>query len=99
MIFNFHITKKEIPFFKEKHSMAFILSKNIVFIAGGGEDSFYYDINSKEFITWGKMNGIQEKPALIEFEDYLFSINSFMILPWLLPLILHFFGCLNHSHC
>ena len=65
------------PFYKEKHSMAYILSKNIVFIAGGSEEVFYYDINSKEFITWEKMNGIQEKPALIEIEDYLFSINSF----------------------
>ena len=74
---NFHITKKEMPFFKEKHSMAFILSKNIVFIAGGGEDSFYYDINSKEFITWGKMNGNQEQPALIQFGDYIYSFNSF----------------------
>ena len=65
------------PFYKEKHSMAYILSKNIVFIAGGSEEAFYYDINFKEFIIWGKMNGIQEKPALIEIEDYLYSINSF----------------------
>ena len=73
----YEIEKKEMPFYKEKHSMAYILSKNIVFIAGGSEEVFYYDINSKEFITWEKMNGIQEKPALIEIEDYLFSINSF----------------------
>ena len=74
---NYEIEKKEMPFFKEKHSMTYVLSNNTIFIAGGSEESFYYDINSKEFITWGKMNGIQEKPALIEFEDYLFSINSF----------------------
>ena len=74
---NFHITKKEMPIFKEKHSMSFVLSKNIVFIAGGGEDSFYYDINSKEFIIWGKMNGNQEQPALIQFGDYIYSFNSF----------------------
>ena len=73
----YEIEKKEMPFYKEKHSMAYILSKNIVFIAGGSEGVFYYDINSKEFVTWGKMNGIQEKPALIEIEDYLYSINSF----------------------
>ena len=74
---NFHITKKEMPFFKERHSMTFVLSKNIVFIAGGGEDSFYYDINSKEFIVWGKMNVNQEQPALIQFGDYIYSFNSF----------------------
>ena len=74
---NYEIEKKEMPFFKEKHSMTYILSNNTIFIAGGSEESFYYDINSKEFITWGKMNGIQEKPALIEFEDHLYSINSF----------------------
>ena len=74
---NYEIEKKEMPFFKEKHSMTYILSNNTIFIAGGSEESFYYDIRSKEFIEWGKMNGVQDKPALIEFEDYLFSFNSF----------------------
>ena len=73
----FQIEKKEMPFFKEKHSMTYILSNNTIFIAGGSEESFYYDINTKEFIIWGKMNGIQEQPALIQFGDILFSFNSF----------------------
>ena len=74
---NYLIEKKEMPFFKEKHSMAYILSNNTIFIAGGSEESFYYDINSKEFITWGKMAGIKERPALIQFGDFLYSFNSF----------------------
>ena len=74
---NFKIERIEMPFFKEKHSMAYILSNNTVFIAGGTEESFYYDINSKEFITWGKMNGTQEQPALIQYGDFLYSFNSF----------------------
>ena len=74
---NFQIEKKEMPFYKENHSMAYILSNNTIFIAGGSEESFYYDINSKEFITWGKMNGMQEKPALIQFGDFLYSFNSY----------------------
>ena len=73
----FQIEKKEMPFSKEKHSMTYILSNNTIFIAGGSEESFYYDINTKEFIIWGKMNGVQEKPALIQFGDILFSFNSF----------------------
>ena len=74
---NFQIEKKEMPFFKENHSMTYILSNNTVFIAGGTDDSFYYDINTKEFITWGKMNGPSQKPALIQFGDFLYSFNSF----------------------
>ena len=74
---NFEIEKKEMPFFKEKHSMTYILSNNTIFIAGGSEESFYYDINSKEFITWGKMSGVQEQPALIQYGDFLYSFNSF----------------------
>ena len=74
---NFQIEKKEMPFAKEKHSMAYIISNNTVFFVGGTQDSFYYDINSKEFITWGKMNGISEKPALLQFGDFLYSFNSF----------------------
>ena len=74
---DFQIERKEMPFFKEKHSMAYILSNNTIFIAGGSEESFYYDINSKEFITWGNMNGAQEKPGLIQYGDYLLSFNSF----------------------
>ena len=75
---NFSIDKKEMPISKEKHSMYYILSNNTVFIAGGNnEDSFYYDINRKEFVPWGKMNGIQEKPALIQYGDFLYSFNSF----------------------
>ena len=71
------IEKKEMPFFKEKHSMTYILSNNTIFIAGGSEESFYYDINTKEFIEWGKMNGAQEQPALIQYGDFLYSFNSF----------------------
>ena len=75
---NFAIEKKEMPISKEKHSMSYLLFNNTIFIAGGNnEDSFYYDINSKEFILWGKMNGIQERPALINYGDFLYSFNSF----------------------
>ena len=74
---NFVIERKEMPLAKEKHSMCYILSNNTVFFAGGNEDSFYYDINSKEFNIWGKMNGSQEKPALIQYGDFLYSFNSF----------------------
>ena len=74
---NFNIEKKEMPFSKKNHSMAYILSNNTIFIAGGNEESFYYDINSKEFVLWGKMNVIQDQPALIQFGDFLYSFNSF----------------------
>ena len=75
---NFAIEKKEMPIAKEKHSMYYILSNNSIFIAGGNnEDSFYYDIKNKQFIPWGKMNGIQEKPALIQYGEFLYSFNSF----------------------
>ena len=75
---NFAIEKREMPISKEKHSMNYILSNNTVFIAGGNsDDSFYYDIKTKQFIPWGKMNGIQEKPALIQYGEYLYSFNSF----------------------
>ena len=75
---NFAIEKKEMPISKEKHSMNYILSNNTIFIAGGDNtDSFYYEINTKEFIPWGKMSGIQEKPALIQYGDFLYSFNSF----------------------
>ena len=75
---NFALEKKEMPIAKEKHSMVYIVSNNTIFIAGGDNtDSFYYDINNKEFIPWGKMSGIQEKPALIQYGDFLYSFNSF----------------------
>ena len=75
---NFAIEKKEMPISKEKHSMNYVLSNNTVFIAGGDNtDTFYYEINTKEFIPWGKMSGIQEKPALIQYGDFLYSFNSF----------------------
>jgi len=74
---DYQIERKEMPLFKEKHSMAYILSNNTVFFAGGSEDCFYYDINSKEFIIWGKQNGVTERPALIQFGDFLYSFNSF----------------------
>ena len=74
---NFEIQKFEMPYHKENHSMTYVLSKNIIFIAGGSENSFYYDINSKEFIDWGKTEGISNKPALIEFGEYLYLFNSF----------------------
>ena len=74
---DYQIERKEMPLFKEKHSMTYILSNNTVFFAGGAEDCFYYDINSKEFILWGKQNGVRERPALIQFGDFLYSFNSF----------------------
>ena len=73
----YQIEKKEMPFSKENHSMVYLSSNNTIFIAGWDDESFYYDINTKDFITWGKMNGKQERPALIQFGEFLFCFNSF----------------------
>jgi hypothetical protein len=63
-------------FFKEKHSMAYILSNNTVFILRGTEESFYYDINSKEFIQWEKMYIAPEQLSLIHYGDFLYSFTN-----------------------
>ncbi len=65
------------PYKKFNHSMKYISSLNGIFVAGGqGNESFYYDIKNGNFVEWGKMIAMHNKPALVEFGDYLYSFNA-----------------------
>jgi hypothetical protein len=61
---------------KKYHSMIFI-PKNIVFIIGGNTfDSFYYNLNDKKLINWGKLNIIRIEPALHVVQNKLYCVDS-----------------------
>ena len=52
-------------------------SPDALYISYGKNFWIIKNKNFKEFIMWGKMNGTQEKPALIQYGDFLYSFNSY----------------------
>ena len=65
---------------KQNHSMIYI-PKNIVFIVGGNDlNTFYYHIQEKRILNWGKLNNKRIEPALQVIQNKLYcfdSLNSF----------------------
>ena len=76
----YSIIKKRMPYSKSNHSMIYInLNFNeYIFIVGGDNNlnTFYYDINLKCFIIWTEMNSLNIKPALYQYNQYLYSFNN-----------------------
>ena len=75
----FSINKKKMPYSKSNHSMIYIHLNNneYIFIAGGDNNliTFYYNIRLKSFIIWSDMNTFNIKPALYQYNQYLYSFN------------------------
>lgn len=57
----------------------YLNNKEYIFIAGGDSNliTFYYDINMKSFVIWSNMNLINIKPSLYQYNQYIYSFNSF----------------------
>lgn len=77
----YSIIQKKMPYKKSNHSMLYVYlnKKEYIFIAGGDTNSitFYYDINMSSFIIWSNMNSINIKPSLYQYNEYIYSFNSF----------------------
>ena len=75
---NYKIIKKQMPFPKSDHSMAYIEHNNkkyIFFVGGNDSITFYYDINSKKFEQWGNLNSAYSHPSLIQIGNFLYCFN------------------------
>ena len=77
----YSIVNKKMPYKKSNHSMLYVYlnNKEYIFIAGGDSNliTFYYDINMKSFVIWSNMNSINIKPSLYQYNQYIYSFNSF----------------------
>ena len=77
----YSIIQKKMPYKKSNHSMLYVYlnNKEYIFIAGGDGNliTFYYDINMNSFIVWSNMNSINIKPSLYQYNEYIYSFNSF----------------------
>ena len=77
----YSIIKKSMPFIKANHSMIYININNeeFIFIAGGDTNKFcfYYDIHSNIFVNWIEMNSYHIKPALYQFENFLYCFDIY----------------------
>ena len=77
----YSIIKKNMSFAKFNHSMIYININNdeFIFIAGGeiNKNCFYYDIRLNKFINWGETNFYHIKPALYQFENFLYCFDVF----------------------
>ena len=61
---------------KQNHSMIYI-PKYMVFIVGGNDlNTFYYNINKKRILNWGKLNIKRIEPALQVIQNKLYCIDS-----------------------
>ena len=77
----YSIVNKNMPYKKSNHSMLYVYlnNKEYIFIAGGESNliTFYYDINMNSFVIWSNMNSINIKPSLYQYNQYIYSFNSF----------------------
>ena len=76
---SFGIKKLNMKYPKANHSMIYLNynDKELIFIAGGDDlKTFYYDIEDKKFVNWGKMNYKHFRPALIHIGDYLYCFDT-----------------------
>ena len=73
---DFSIELKKMPTAKRDHSMIYIPNQ-LVFIAGGDDAKcFIFDIQKKIFINYADLNGIYPKPALLNFNNYIYCFSK-----------------------
>ena len=73
---DFSIELKKMPIAKREHSMIY-MPNQLVFIAGGDDvKCFIYDVQKKIFINYADLNGIYPKPALLNFNNYIYCFSK-----------------------
>ena len=68
------ITKTEMPFPKENHSMIFLKEKYILVTGGNDLKTFFYDINKNLFISCADLNHKCSKPALFRYNNFIYCL-------------------------
>ena len=73
---DYSIEIKKMPQAKRDHSMIY-LPNQLIFIAGGDDvKCFIFDIQKKIFINYADLNGIYSKPALLNFNNYIYCFSK-----------------------
>ena len=73
---NLNVERKIIPFGKREHSMIYLPNDKVFLVGGNDKKCCFYDIKNKKFIIWANLNSEHIKPALIDFQNYLYSIHE-----------------------
>ena len=73
---NYFITQLKLKISKIKHSLCHVPNIGVFAIGGETKKTFLYDIQSKKFKKWGDTNNYHNKPALIYYEEYLYSFQQ-----------------------
>ena len=73
---DYSIELQKMPFPRRDHSMIYIPNQ-LVLIAGGGDAKcFIFDIQKNIFINWADLNSICNKPALLNYNNYIYCFTQ-----------------------
>ena len=74
---NYSINHLKLYISKNKHSLIYVPNIGVFIVGGDTKKTFIYDIKTKKFIKWGDTNNYHYKPALIYYDEYLYSFQRF----------------------
>ena len=73
---NLNVEMKAMPFGKREHSMVYLPNDKIFIVGGNDRKCCFYDIKNKKFTNWANLIDEHKRPALIDFENYLYCLNE-----------------------
>ena len=73
---NYAINHLKLKISKINHSIVYVPNIGVFVVGGDSKKTFLYDINTKKFKKWGDTNNIYHKPALIYYDEYLYSFQQ-----------------------
>ena len=74
---NYVINHFKLKISKNKHSLIYVPKIGVFIVGGDTKKTFMYDTKTKKFVKWGDTNNYHYKPALIYYDEYLYSFQRF----------------------
>ena len=73
---NYAINHFKLKITKNKHSLIYVPDIGVFIVGGDTKKTFMYNTKTKKFLKWGDTNNYHYKPALIYYDEYLYSFQQ-----------------------
>ena len=73
---NYAINHFKLKITKNKHSLIYVPEIGVFIVGGDTKKTFMYNTKTKKFLKWGDTNNYHYKPALIYYDEYLYSFQQ-----------------------
>lgn len=73
---DYSIELKKMPFPRRDHSMIYLPNQTVLIAGGDDAKCFIFDIQKKIFLNYADLNGIYNKPSLLNFNNYIYCFSK-----------------------